>query len=102
MAHIYKQINAESPGGGSGDATTYTQLFNASSDWGSPSSGAYSITVTQATHEGNIAPLVQVFEKVGLDYEQVEVDVSVNPSGDVTISVTETNDGRFEGKIVIL
>lgn len=104
MAKIYRTISTTSSGGGGGGSSSpYTQLFNSTSDWGSASGGYYSISITQSTHEKGTSPSIQIFELVGSDYEQVDVDtVLVSSTGDITIKVTQTLDTRFAGKIVIL
>jgi len=100
MAKTYKQINAS--GSGSGSATPYTQAFDATLSWGAPSGGFYLISVPEAIHGKSVEPLIQVYEKVGLDYEQVTADLIVTTAGDIVLRVTQTLDNRFEGKIVIL
>lgn len=100
--HVYRFINPESAGGGSGSAETYSQTFNSTSDWGVASSGEYTISITQATHEKSPAPHVQVFELNGSVYELVETGVEVNGSGTVTISVSESPNTRFAGRVVII
>lgn len=102
MANTYKLINPEVVGSGSGDAETFTQTFNNTTSWAGPSGGSYTFTVLASAHGKNTEPLVQVYELNGSDYEQVDVEVIINTSGDVTIRVTETVDTRFVGKVVIL
>lgn len=101
MAKSYNQINATGSGG-SGSVSAHSQTFNATSDWSGPSGGVYSITVLESSHDKGTNPIVQIFELVGSDYEEVQVDISINSNGDVTISVTENIDTRFVGKIIIL
>lgn len=101
MAKSYDQINATGFGGGS-SASAYSQTFNDTSDWSGPSGGYYTITILESTHNKGITPIVQTYELVGLEYEEVETDIIVNTSGDVTIKVTENNDARFAGKVIIL
>lgn len=101
MAQKYKLVNASGTGGG-GSAETFTQSFNATSDWGSPSAGFYEISIAQSTHGKSVTPLVQLYEVVGSNFEQVEAEIEINASGDVTIKVTESIDSRFAGKVVIL
>lgn len=102
MANKYKLINASGTGGGGGSAGTFTQSFNATSSWGAPSGGFYSLVIPQTTHEKSISPIVQLYELVVGDFEQVEAEIIVSPAGDVTIRVTETIDTRFAGKVVII
>lgn len=81
----------------------YIESFDATTDWGSPSGGLYSITVTAATHGLGINPNVAILELVSPGvFEQVFVDtVAISSIGDITISVLEVPDLRFEGKLII-
>jgi hypothetical protein len=101
MSNEYILINASGTGG-SGDATPYTQSFNSTTDWGAPSGGFYTIVVAQSTHDKSIEPLVQLYELVSGNFEQVDAEIIISPAGDVNIRVTEVIDTRFAGKIVIL
>ena len=98
MADIFKTINPEVSGGGS--STPYTATFTAGSFTG-PSGGEYSITTLQSTHSKGTSPIVQVYEKIGSNFFEIQLSIEVNPTGDVIISVNEVPDLRFEGKIVI-
>ncbi len=89
-------------GGGGGPAERYVSTFNATTDWGSPSGGSYSITVLQATHTRGTNPNIQVYENNAGIYSLVSVNVEVNGSGDVTINVNEIPDLRFAGAILII
>lgn len=102
MARIYKRIDPTAPsGGGSGTTVEYSQTFSVAT-WSGPSGGEYSITVLASNHGCGTTPIVQVHELILSNYEQVETDVSINSSGDVTISVTENIDNRFNGRITII
>lgn len=84
-------------------AAKYVDTFNATTDWGSPSGGYYTITITEATHNLGINPTINLFEEDAGDYLSVEVDeIRVNVSGDVSFRVPETPDLRFAGKIIII
>lgn len=100
MAFTYKRLNA--PGSGSGGSVTPSITSFVNGDWTGPASGEYSITVTEATHGKGSNPTVTVYEDNTGTFERVEPSIELNASGDVTISVTETPDLRFEGKIIIL
>ena len=102
MAHTYDYIDPLGAGGGSGSGDPYTQNFNNTSDWGSPSGGFYNITILQSTHEKGTSPQIQTFESIGGGFNLIDTSVQVNASGDVTISVTSSPDNRFTGRIVIL
>ena len=101
MADRYILVNAAGSGG-SGDATPFTQTFNATTDWGAPSGGFYTIAIPQSVHDKSIEPLVQLYELVSGNFEQVDAEIIISPAGDINIRVTETIDTRFAGKIVIL
>lgn len=79
---------------------TFSQAFDATTDWGSLSAGYYTITVLASTHNKGINPIVQVFEQIVSDYEVVTVDqLKINASGDVSFSVIQNS--RFAGKVLI-
>lgn len=101
MASRYILVNATG-GSGGGDAETFTQSFNSSSDWGAPSGGFYTIAIPQSTHGKSVQPLVQLYEVAGPDFEQVDAEIIISVAGDVNIRVTEVIDARFAGKVVIL
>lgn len=90
-------------GGGSGVAQRYVNTFNATTDWGSPSGGLYTITVTAATHTKGTNPNVQVYELVSGNYELVQPNsIVINMSGDVSVSALQTPDTRFSGLVLII
>jgi len=70
-------------------------------DFTGPSGGSYSLTLPASTHGKGLNPIVQVMELVGPDYESVILAFKINPSGDVTIYVTDVPDLRFDGKIIV-
>lgn len=103
MANIYKAINASGTGGGGGGtASTFAQIFNATTDWGAPSGGFYSITVAQATHGKGTDPIVQTYEDVAGTDELVDTEILMDSFGNVTIRVPDSVDTRFAGKVVIV
>lgn len=96
-------ITGTGSGGGGGTASRYTQVFNATTDWGSPSGGYYTITIPVATHGKGLHPNIMTFELNGSDYEMVNVDlVKVNASGDVSIRVLQSPNTRFAGLVLII
>lgn len=102
MAFIYKSVNPTAVSGGGGDSDPYISSFNATTSWGSASGGVYSLQVLESTHEKGQHPIVQVYELDSGIYELVTPNsVDVDASGNVTITVTENIDARFQGKIVI-
>lgn len=84
-------------------AERYAQSFNNTTDWGSPSAGYYTITVTEATHGKGTSPRAAYSELSGSDYIDTYPDRSLaNATGDISFRVPQTPDGRFTGKIVIM
>lgn len=84
-------------------STRYTATFNATTDWGSASGGYYSQAIAESTHGRGASPIVQLFEVSGSDYLECLADqVKFNAVGDITLRVTESPDGRFAGKAVIV
>ena len=82
----------------------YSMTFNNGTDWGTPSSGEYSITIPASAHGKGLDPMVQVLLLSGSKYvftfpDNISVDAT---TGDVSIDVPSTPDKRFAGKIAIL
>lgn len=96
----YKSVNITGGSGGSGSNPASVVSFIVG-DWSGPSLGEYTITILATTHDRGTSPMVQVFEKVGSDFEEIEIAVEVTAIGDVILKVTETPDLRFEGKVLI-
>lgn len=69
-------------------------------DWVGPSAGEYTLTVAYSFH-GITNPKAVCYESNGANFEQVIVPTTVNASNDIIITVNETIDARFLGKIVI-
>lgn len=90
----------DSKGASAGAAAKYTSTF-LTSDWVGPSSGHYTLTITNGVHGKGSSPEVEVFELVGSDYEKVEIEAKVNGSGDITLDILSSPDGRFNGKYII-
>ena len=84
-------------GGGSSD---YIDTFNATSDWTGPTLGIYSLVYDFSTH-AKTSPVIDLFETISSNNEPVIADISVDSSNNVTISVSESPDLRFIGKIII-
>jgi len=102
---IFEGLDFTGAGSGpaSGPAERFTDTFNNTTDWGSPSSGLYSLSVTALVHGKGTNPNVQVYELVSGSYEQVQPNsIVINMSGDITISALETPDTRFTGLILII
>lgn len=90
-----------SSGGGPSLAERYALSFNNTTDW-TLSAPDYTLTILAGTHGKGTNPSVHVFELVGLNYEQIVTNVTVNASGDVTLKVTQLPDNRFNGAILII
>ncbi len=88
--------------GGSGVAVRYVHTFNATTDWGSPSGGYYTLTVSAVTHGLGTTPISEVFEIIGSDLQKVNVSIEMNSFGDVSISVLSSPDLRFSGKLLLI
>lgn len=93
-------------GTGSGPAPVpspnYVQTFNATTDWGSPSGGFYTIVIPVATHAKGSNPVIQVFELNGLDYDIVDTTIFIDSiTSAISIKSLDSPDSRFQGKIVI-
>lgn len=93
MAKTFKRIAIDILSG-STTTTPYTDTFNNTTDWSGPSGGFYTISVLKSTHNKGSTVDVHVYEN---DIE-VESGITVDSNGDVTISVSETPDGRFVGR----
>lgn len=81
------------------ELTAYTRTFNATSDW--ILNGAYYETVVLQSVHKKPNPAIQVFEQNGLVFEKVVTGVTIDASGNVTISVSSSPDLRFAGKLII-
>lgn len=83
----------------------YVQNFNNTTDWGSASGGLYTITVPGTSHGFGInVNNVVLYETVGGESVLVNANgLSIdNATGDVSFTVSETPDGRFTGKVIII
>jgi hypothetical protein len=95
---IYRSINMDAVGGGSN--TPYITAFLVGT-W-SLNAPVYEIDYSAATHGKGTSVNVQVYEKVGAIYKEVQVDIEQDASGNVKITIPSATDLRFEGKIIIL
>ena len=87
-----------------GGALPYTQTFNSTTDWGSASGGLYTINVAATAHgKGTNIRRVEVYEDDGTSYVQTSPDtLKWNKStGQVSISVSDSPNGRFAGIVII-
>jgi len=90
---------------GSAPALRYVLTHDASTDWGSPSAGYYTITTTGVTHGMGNNPNIQYYEDVGGGaLVEVTPDQSgVNSSnGDADFRVPDDPDLRYAGQVVFV
>ncbi len=99
MANTFSNINADNTGGGSGNPP-FVSFFNVVS-W-IASGSEYHITLLESVHNLGTALQVQVFEESGADYSLVDIETIITVTGDVTITINQIPDNRFDGKLVIV
>lgn len=61
----------------------------------------YTITIDAATHDKGTEPTATLYEEVGGLFEEVEAYVAIDATGNITIKVPVSPDGRFTGKIIV-
>ena len=84
-------------------ASRYTEDFDATTDWGSPSAGVYTFTVLGSAHTRGLNPSVMVFETASTVESKVDLDISYdNTTGDISLVVPQTPDCRFAGRILVI
>lgn len=92
----------EASGGPGSQSPNYVQTFNATTDWGSPSGGFYTITIPLASHAKGNNPVIQIFELIGSDYDIVDTTTFIDSgTSAISIKALQSPDSRFQGKIVI-
>lgn len=87
-----------------GGLATYTESFNATSDWGSASGGEYTITLLEATHGLGADVSVEVWDTTTNSGFRTSWsgDVQVETaSGDITIKAQETPDARVALFVIV-
>lgn len=62
----------------------------------------YELSITAGTHGKGINPSISVYEQVGLNFELVNVSITVDALGNITLRVSATPDNRFEGAVLII
>ena len=81
----------------------HTETFDAATSWGTASGGYYTMTIAAVTHGRGTNPGIQLGRQSGSDYIDVGVDeVKKAANGDISIRVTESPDGRFAGRAVVM
>lgn len=100
--NTYKRINIAAGGGGD-SSLNFSITFNETTSWGSPNLGVYTITVLAATHNKGQVPQVVVYETVspGVHQEVTVNSIIIDNTGNISITVLESPDLRFAGKITI-
>jgi len=85
------------------DGISYTPTFSDNLDGGVDGivDPDYTLTITEATHGKGTEPTVTLYEENGGLFEEVEAYVAIDTTGNITIKVPVSPDGRFTGKIVI-
>lgn len=61
----------------------------------------YTLNILETTHEKGTEPTVTLYEENGGIFEEVEAYVAIDATGNITIKVPVSPDGRFTGKIVV-
>lgn len=81
----------------------FVSTFTATTEWGTASGGFYTITVTEATHGRGVQPLVTIQELSGSDYINVSPhSILILANGNISISVPDSPDLRFAGRMIIV
>jgi hypothetical protein len=85
-------------------STRYVLPHDATTDWGAPSGGYYTIATTEATHGRGVNPMIQFYEDVGAGVlVQTQPDSStVQTTGNHDFKVPESPDMRYAGKVVFV
>jgi hypothetical protein len=85
------------------DFTKSIKTFNNTSDWIGPINGYYSITYLSSAHNKGIYPNYLIEELISPSFYGVIPDsVITSDLGDITFYVTESPDGRFSGRIIVV
>lgn len=90
------------PSPGPSGTSSYSQSFDNTTSWGTASGGEYSITITAGTHGLGTDVMAEVYEEISpTEFQKISVSLILTTAGSVIISVLETPDLRFTGKIII-
>lgn len=128
MANTYKKVFIGAGGSGSGDAVdvaydnttsglSSTNIQGAVDELALSTGAAYIgnflvaswvldspqyvLEILEATHGRGGNPIVQVYQSVGLNYEEVQVGIELTNAGNIALHISENPDLRFDGKIII-
>lgn len=86
--------------GGGGGSSAIDITFNATTDWGAPSSGYYSFLFTHALASNTL--LVTVWDETGAPVQVFPEIIERTNTNTVTIKVPSSPDERFAGRIVVI
>lgn len=100
MAKTYKSIVINASGGSGASSPPYASSFTAAGSW-SLNGSVYEISILESTHGQGANVIVQVYELVAGEYREIELDIIITSTGNVTIQVTASPDLRFDGKVII-
>ena len=92
-------IDITSTGGGGGSTVKYVKTV-VLGDWTGPSAGEYTLIIPFAFH-AIVNPEIVCYETNGAGFDQILMAANIDASNNITISVPQTPDSRFVGKIVI-
>jgi predicted secreted protein len=89
---------------GSLPATRFVLTHDATTDWGSPSLGYYTIATAESTHGRGTRPMTQFYETIGSDEVEVTPDESkfATATGDHEFLVPDDPDLRYAGKVIFV
>jgi len=62
----------------------------------------YELLIPESSHGKGAIIAVQVFELSGGVYSEVEVDIRISASGDITLIIQSSPDLRFDGKLIVI
>lgn len=84
-----------------GGSSAYKQDFLVT-DWAGPIASSYTLTILFSSH-GKVSPAVEIYEDIGGgDYEEVDTSILIDSSNNVIITVPNTPDLRFAGRVIII
>lgn len=89
---------------GSQPATRFTLTHDATTDWGSPADGYYTITTAAGTHGRGTRPMIQFYETIATNEVEVTPDQSrfATSDGMHFFRVPNDPDLRYAGKAIFI
>ena len=86
-----------------GTVVKSVKVFNSTFDWNGPVGGYYYLNYLASVNNKGLYPNFIIEELISSSYYSVLPDsVNTNVSGDITLNVIESPDGRFAGRIIVL